>query len=379
MKQSNMLAMILAGGRGSRLHDLTNKVAKPAVSYGGKYRIVDFPLSNCANSGIDIVGVLTQYESIFLNSYVAAGRRWGLDAKNSGVFVLPPREKADANLDVYRGTADAISQNIDFIDTYEPEYVLILSGDHIYKMDYEEMLSVHKANNADATIAVIEVPIQEASRFGIMNTNDTGRIVEFEEKPPVPKSNLASMGIYIFNWKLLRQMLVEDMSKEDSNHDFGKDIIPTLLNNGGNLYAYKFQGYWKDVGTIDSLWEANMDLLDDKNELDLGDSAWKIYTEDVTTLPHYVGANASITRAYITQGCVIEGDVKNSVLFTGVKVGANAQVIDTVLMPNVIVEDGAVIHRALIADGVKIGKGAVVGDANSEHIELIAHDVKGVE
>lgn len=379
MKQNSMLAMILAGGRGSRLHDLTNKVAKPAVSYGGKYRIVDFPLSNCANSGIDIVGVLTQYESIFLNSYVAAGRRWGLDAKNSGVFVLPPREKADANLNVYRGTADAISQNIDFIDSYEPEYVLILSGDHIYKMDYEEMLSVHKANNADATIAVIEVPLEEASRFGIMNTNDTGRIVEFEEKPPVPKSNLASMGIYIFNWKLLRQMLVEDMNKEDSNHDFGKDIIPTLLNNGGNLFSYNFKGYWKDVGTIDSLWEANMDLLDNNNELDLGDSAWKIYTEDITTLPHYVGANANIKRAFITQGCVIEGDVKNSVLFTGVKVGANAKVLDTVLMPNVVVEEGAIINRALIADGVKIGKGAVVGNANSGHIELIANDAKGVE
>ncbi len=374
-----MLAMILAGGRGSRLHDLTNKVAKPAVSYGGKYRIVDFPLSNCANSGIDIVGVLTQYESIFLNSYVAAGRRWGLDAKNSGVFVLPPREKADANLDVYRGTADAISQNIDFIDTYNPEYVLILSGDHIYKMDYEDMLSAHKENNADATIAVIEVPIEEASRFGIMNTNDAGRIVEFEEKPPVPKSNLASMGIYIFNWKTLRQMLVEDMVKEDSNHDFGKDIIPTLLESGGNLFAYNFKGYWKDVGTIDSLWEANMDLLDENNALDLGDSSWKIYTEDITTLPHYVGADANINRAYITQGCVINGDVKNSVLFTGVKVGTNAKVTDTVLMPNAIVEEGAIIHRALVADGVTIGKGAVVGNANSKNIELIAHDVKGVE
>ena len=379
MKQKDMVAMILAGGRGSRLHDLTNKVAKPAVSYGGKYRIVDFPLSNCANSGIDIVGVLTQYESILLNSYVAAGRRWGLDAKDSGVFVLPPREKADANLDVYRGTADAISQNIDFIDTYEPEYVLILSGDHIYKMDYAEMLADHIKNNADATIAVIEVPMKEASRFGIMNTNDTGRIIEFEEKPPVPKSNLASMGIYIFNWKLLRQMLVEDMVKADSNHDFGKDIIPTLLDDGGNLYAYKFQGYWKDVGTIDSLWEANMDLLDNNNELDLGDSSWKIYTEDITTLPHYVGANAEIKRAFITPGCIIEGEVKNSVLFTGVKVGANAQVIDTVLMPNVVVEDGAVIHRALVSDGVKIGKGAVVGSPDSEHIELIAHDVEGVK
>lgn len=379
MKQNSMLAMILAGGRGSRLHDLTNKVAKPAVSYGGKYRIVDFPLSNCANSGIDIVGVLTQYESILLNSYVAAGRRWGLDAKNSGVFVLPPREKADANLDVYRGTADAISQNIDFIDTYNPEYVLILSGDHIYKMNYDQMLDEHKKNNADATIAVIEVPYEEASRFGIMNTNETGRIIEFEEKPPVPKSNLASMGIYIFTWKLLRQMLLDDMVKEDSNHDFGKDIIPTLLNNGGNLFAYNFKGYWKDVGTIDSLWEANMDLLDDNNELDLGDSSWKIYTEDITTLPHYVGADASINRAYITQGCVIEGTVKNSVLFTGAKVGMNANVTDTVLMPNAVVEDGATVTRALVADGVIIGKGAVVGDPNSKNIELIAHDVKGVE
>ena len=378
MKQNSMLAMILAGGRGSRLHDLTNKVAKPAVSYGGKYRIVDFPLSNCANSGIDIVGVLTQYESVFLNSYVAAGSRWGLDTKNSGVFVLPPREKADADLDVYRGTADAISQNIDFIDSYSPEYVLILSGDHIYKMDYEEMLRAHKRNNADATIAVIEVPIEEASRFGIMNTNDSGRIVEFEEKPPVPKSNLASMGIYIFNWSSLRQMLVDDMVNENSNHDFGKDIIPTLLNNGGNLFAYKFAGYWKDVGTIDSLWEANMDLLSDNNELDLGDSSWKIYTEDITTLPHYVGANANITRAYITQGCIIEGDVTNSVLFTSAKIGVGAKVFDSVLMPNAVVEDGAIVHRALIADGVTIGKGAVVGSADSEHIELVAHDVKGV-
>ncbi len=378
MKQNSMLAMILAGGRGSRLHDLTNKVAKPAVSYGGKYRIVDFPLSNCANSGIDIVGVLTQYESILLNSYVAAGRRWGLDAKDSGVFVLPPREKADANLDVYRGTADAISQNIDFIDTYDPEYVLILSGDHIYKMDYDAMLKHHKECNADATIAVIEVPMKEASRFGIMNTNDTGRIVEFEEKPPQPKSNLASMGIYIFTWKLLREMLVADMADDNSNHDFGKDIIPTLLNNGGNLYAYKFKGYWKDVGTIDSLWEANMDLLDADNELDLNDSAWKIYTEDVTTLPHYVGPNADIKRAFITQGCVINGETKNSVLFTGAKIGEGAKVIDSVLMPNVVVEDGATVVRALVADGVTIKKGAVVGSADSEHIELVAQDVEGV-
>ena len=379
MKQNNMLAMILAGGRGSRLHDLTNKVAKPAVSYGGKYRIVDFPLSNCANSGIDVVGVLTQYESVLLNSYVAAGGRWGLDAKDSGVFVLPPREKADADLDVYRGTADAISQNIDFIDTYNPEYVLILSGDHIYKMDYDKMLQAHKANNADATIAVLEVPLKEASRFGIMNTNETGRIVEFEEKPPVPKSNLASMGIYIFDWKLLREMLLADMVDESSNHDFGKDIIPAMLDDGRNLYAYRFQGYWKDVGTIDSLWEANMDLLDADCELNLNDSSWKIYTEDVTTLPHYVSADAVVKNAYISQGCTIKGEVNGSVLFTSAKVGKDAKVIDTVLMPEVVVEDGAVIHRALVADGVKIGKGAVVGSADSENILLVAQDVEGVE
>lgn len=379
MKQNNMLAMILAGGRGSRLHDLTQKVAKPAVSYGGKYRIIDFPLSNCANSGIDVVGVLTQYESILLNSYVAAGRRWGLDAKDSGVYVLPPREKSDANLDVYRGTADAISQNIDFIDTYSPEYLLILSGDHIYKMNYARMLAFHKESKADATIAVIEVPMKEASRFGIMNTDETGRIVEFEEKPEHPKSNLASMGIYIFNWKLLRKTLLADMKNADSSHDFGKDIIPALLNDEKKLCAYKYKGYWKDVGTIDSLWEANMDLLDKNNALDLNDPAWKIYTEDVTALPQYIGADAVVDRAFITQGCVVNGKVKNSVLFTGVKVAEGAQVIDSVLMPGAEVAEGAVVTRTLVADGVKIGKNAVVGSADSKNIELVAKRVKGDE
>ena len=379
MKQNNMLAMILAGGRGSRLHDLTQKVAKPAVSYGGKYRIIDFPLSNCANSGIDVVGVLTQYESILLNSYVAAGRRWGLDAKDSGVYVLPPREKSDANLDVYRGTADAISQNIDFIDTYSPEYLLILSGDHIYKMNYARMLAFHKESKADATIAVIEVPMKEASRFGIMNTDETGRIVEFEEKPEHPKSNLASMGIYIFNWKLLRKTLLADMKNADSSHDFGKDIIPALLNDEKKLCAYKYKGYWKDVGTIDSLWEANMDLLDKNNALDLNDPAWKIYTEDVTALPQYIGADAVVDRAFITQGCVVNGKVKNSVLFTGAKVAEGAQVIDSVLMPGAEVAEGAVVTRTLVADGVKIGKNAVVGSADSKNIELVAKRVKGAE
>lgn len=379
MKQNSMLAMILAGGRGSRLHDLTNKVAKPAVAYGGKYKIIDFPLSNCANSGIDVVGVLTQYESVLLNSYVAGGSSWGLDARDSGVFVLPPREKSDVNLNVYRGTADAISQNIDFVDSYEPEYILILSGDHIYKMNYAKMLKYHKENNADATIAVIEVPMKEASRFGIMNTDtETGQIVEFEEKPEHPKSNLASMGIYIFNWKLLRKMLVADMKNESSNHDFGKDIIPTLLNDGKRLFAYKFKGYWKDVGTIDSLWEANMDLLDKKSGLNLDDRTWKIYTEDTPTFPQYISETADVKNAYITQGCAVEGKVHNSVLFTGAQVGEGAQVLDSVLMPGAIVEAGAVVQRALIADGVKIGSQAVVGDANSEHIELIAKNVKGV-
>ena len=380
MKQNSMLAMILAGGRGSRLHDLTNKVAKPAVSYGGKYRIVDFPLSNCANSGIDVVGVLTQYESVELNSYVAAGRRWGLDSKDSGVYVLPPREKADAGLDVYRGTADAISQNIDFIDQYAPEYLLVLSGDHIYKMNYDKMLAYHKERQADATIAVIEVPLKEASRFGIMNTDgETDRITEFVEKPPVPESNLASMGIYIFNWKLLRKLLLADMKNPDSNHDFGKDIIPTLLGDEKRLFAYRFKGYWKDVGTIDSLWEANMDLLSPDNELDLSDLTWKIYTEDVTALPQYIGTKARIQNAYITQGCVIEGEVTNSVVFTGARVRPGAKVIDSVLMPGAIVEDGAVVIRALVANGVNIGKGALVGSADSEHIELIAKRVKGAE
>lgn len=380
MKQNSMLAMILAGGRGSRLHDLTNKVAKPAVSYGGKYRIIDFPLSNCANSGIDVVGVLTQYESVELNSYVAAGGRWGLDSKDSGVYVLPPREKADTGLDVYRGTADAISQNIDFIDQYDPEYLLVLSGDHIYKMNYDKMLAFHKERQADATIAVIEVPLKEASRFGIMNTDgETDRITEFVEKPPVPESNLASMGIYIFNWKLLRKLLLADMKNPDSNHDFGKDIIPTLLGDEKRLFAYRFKGYWKDVGTIDSLWEANMDLLSPDNELDLSDLTWKIYTEDVTALPQYIGAEARIQNAYITQGCVIEGEVTNSVVFTGAKVRPGAKVIDSVLMPGAIVEDGAVVIRALVANGVNIGKGALVGSADSEHIELIAKQVKGAE
>ena len=376
MKQQNMLAMILAGGRGTRLEALTKKVAKPAVFFGGKYRIIDFPLSNCANSGIDVVGVLTQYESILLNSYVAGGNHWGLNTKDGGVFVLPPREKDDTEFGVYRGTADAITQNIDFIDGYNPDYVLILSGDHIYKMDYAKMLKHHQENDADCTIAVLPVPMEEASRFGIMNTDETDRIMEFEEKPKQPKSNLASMGIYIFNWKLLRKMLIEDDKKENSHHDFGKDIIPTLLADHKRLFAWRFEGYWKDVGTIDSLWEANMDLIYKSSELDLHDSQWKIYTEDKNVSPHCVGEDGEVKNSFINQGCFIDGKVEGSVLFTHVNIGKKAVVKDSVVFPNVQIGEGAVLNRVMVAEGVKIAPNAVVGDPNSEKIELIAKNVR---
>ena len=378
MFKKEMIAMLLAGGQGSRLGVLTAKVAKPAVAFGGKYRIIDFPLSNCINSGIDTVGVLTQYQPLRLNTHIGIGIPWDLDRNVGGVSILPPYEKS-SNSEWYTGTANAIYQNLDYMETYNPDYVLILSGDHIYKMNYARMLAFHKESKADATIAVIEVPMKEASRFGIMNTDETGRIVEFEEKPEHPKSNLASMGIYIFNWKLLRKTLLADMKNADSSHDFGKDIIPALLNDEKKLCAYKYKGYWKDVGTIDSLWEANMDLLDKNNALDLNDPAWKIYTEDVTALPQYIGADAVVDRAFITQGCVVNGKVKNSVLFTGAKVAEGAQVIDSVLMPGAEVAEGAVVTRTLVADGVKIGKNAVVGSADSKNIELVAKRVKGDE
>ena len=377
MKKNKMIAMILAGGRGTRLYELTKKIAKPAVYFGGKYRIIDFPLSNCANSGIDVVGVLTQYESVLLNSYAAAGQRWGLDSNDSGVYVLPPREKEDAAFAEYRGTADAISQNIDFIDNQDPDYVLILSGDHIYKMDYSKMLAFHRAHEADATIAVLPVPMKEASRFGIMNTDEEARIIEFEEKPAQPKSNLASMGIYIFNWKQLRRILSADMKDERSSHDFGKDIIPSMLAEGRRLFAWRFEGYWKDVGTVDSLWEANMDPLDPDDPLDLSDPSWKIYTEDISTVPHFIGRQAKLRRAYVNQGCVIEGMVENSVLFTNVSVAQDARISDSVLMPDVEVGQGAKVRRCIVMAGVKIGAGAVVGDPGSEHIALISKNVRG--
>ncbi|WP_301097626.1 glucose-1-phosphate adenylyltransferase [Faecalibaculum rodentium] len=376
MEQNNMLAMILAGGRGTRLFDLTKKTAKPAVYFGGKYRIIDFPISNCANSNINVVGVLTQYEPVQLNAYAGAGQRWGLDTRGSGVYVLPPSEKDGTKFDVYAGTADAITQNIDFIDEFDPEYVLILSGDHIYKMDYDRMLSDHKANSADATIAVLQVPWKEASRFGIMAVNDESMITEFQEKPAEPKSNLASMGIYIFNWKLLRRELLLDAKNKDSSHDFGKDIIPALLAQDKRLYAWQFDGYWKDVGTIDSLWEANMDLLDKKSGLDLDDPNWKIYTSDVPVLPHYVGATGKVEHCYINQGATINGTAKDSVLFHGVTIDEGAVVEQSVLMPNVHIGKGAKVYRAIVAEDIKVDPEAEVGSLSSKEIKLVAKRVK---
>ena len=373
MRRHSMLAMILAGGRGTRLEELTSKVAKPAVHFGGKYRIIDFPLSNCANSGVHVVGVLTEYESVLLNSYVAQDEKWGLDTKDSGVFVLPPREKSDG-FGMYRGTADAISQNIDFVDQYEPEYVLILSGDHIYKMNYAKMLQSHKDNRADVTIAVLEVPLKEASRFGIMNTGSEDRIVEFEEKPQKPKSNLASMGIYIFTWSLLREYLLKDMVDDASEHDFGKNIIPVLLQEKKRLFAYRFKGYWKDVGTIDSLWESNMDLLDKDDPLHLMDSKCRIYTEDVSTFPQIIQANGSVKRSIVNQGCVIDGHVENSVLFTNVIVETGAVVKDSVIMPNSIIRKNAVVERVLVGPEVQIKENSKVSSNEGDPIPLIATD-----
>ena len=353
MAQNKMLAMILAGGRGTRLEGLTKKVAKPAVAFGGKYRIIDFPLSNCANSGIDIVGVLTQYEPVLLNSYVAQSQRWGLDVQGSGVFVLPPSEKIEG-FGLYKGTADAITQNIDFIDLHDPEYVLILSGDHIYKMNYDKLLDTHIHKKADATIAVIEVPIKEASRFGIMNTDEEYRIQEFEEKPENPKSNLAAMGIYIFTWKTLKKYLQEDDKLETSTHDFGHDIIPKYLSDGRTLIAHPFQGYWKDVGTVNSLWESNMDLIDHSGDLDLSDRTWRIYSEDKGSPAQVISASATVKSAYIDKGAVIDGYVEHSVISNDVQVNKDAVVKNSVLLPGSVIGEGTELDYVIVAEDVKI-------------------------
>lgn len=372
MKKNNMVAMILAGGRGSRLYDLTTTIAKPAVHYGGRYRIIDFPLSNCANSNISTVGVLLQYESVVLGSYVTREYTWGLNMNGGGVFALSPREKDSSDFGVYRGTADAITQNLDFLDNEEADYVLILSGDHIYKMNYDKMLQAHIKSKAEATIAVMEVPMKEASRLGIMSTNKEDRVVEFQEKPAKPKSNLASMGIYIFSYKTLKKYLKEDDKDVNSNHDFGKDIIPKYLEEGLRVQAYRFKGYWKDVGTIDSLWEANMDLLDPNNTLDLFDD-WKIYSDDGNPVPQSIGDNAKIKAAYITQGARVDGEVDHSVVFTNCFVKEGAKVVDTVLMNDVVVGSGAKLTRCLVADGTKIPDGMKLGSSKSEQILLVTN------
>lgn len=371
-----IVAMILAGGRGTRLEALTAKVAKPAVHFGGKYRIIDFPLSNCANSGIDIVGVLTQYESVLLGTYVGAGTKWGLDGKQSLAAILPARERGEVGATWYAGTADAIYQNISFLDQYDPEYVLILSGDHIYKMDYDKMLAAHKQRKAAATIAVLNVSLKEASRFGIMNTNEDGTIYEFEEKPAKPKSTLASMGIYIFTYKELRKYLIDDAKDENSKHDFGMNIIPSMLNDNKKLYAYEFSGYWKDVGTVESLWQANMDLLNDK-ELDLYNIKrdWKIYTEDTLEKPQIIGDKASIKNSMVTQGCLVNGTVEGSVLFNNVNIGEGAKVVDSVLMPGVLVEEGAEVYKAIVDEGVVIRANTKVNEA-AKDVALISDNSK---
>lgn len=365
MRKKEWIAMLLAGGQGSRLYTLTRNLAKPAVPYGGKYRIIDFPLSNCVNSGIDTVGVLTQYQPLVLNEYIGTGQPWDLDRQEGGVFVLPPYQKSSGS-DWYKGTANAIYQNVPFIERYDPEYVLILSGDHVYKMDYARMLDYHKQRGADCTIAVLEVSMEEASRFGIMNCDPDGKVYEFEEKPKQPKSNLASMGIYIFTWKKLRAYMEADAKDADSANDFGKNIIPNMLAAGEKMYAYSFNGYWKDVGTIDSLWEANMDLLNPYVPLSLHDPAWKIYSRNPVMPPHYVGAGASVQNSMVTEGCVIYGEVDFSVLFAGVVVEKGATVRDSIIMPGTVIRKGAVVEYSIVAENAVIEEGAVLGSRPEE-------------
>ncbi len=361
LRKKTCVAMLLAGGQGSRLGILTKKVAKPAVPYGGKYRIIDFPLSNCTNSGIDTVGVLTQYQPLELNAYIGSGAPWDLDISNGGVFVLPPYQKGKSG-EWYRGTANAIYQNIAFIEQYNPDYVLILSGDHIYKMDYNAMLNYHIRHGADATIAVREVPWEEAPRFGIMNTDSDDRIIEFEEKPKNPKSNKASMGVYIFTWEKLRHYLENDEADKKSNNDFGKNIIPNMLNDKQVLVAYSFNGYWKDVGTIESLWEANMDLLETPMPIDMHDKRWRIFAKNPGMAPHYIAKGATVHDSLITEGCEVYGNVNHSILFAGVIIEEGAKVESSVIMPGSIIRRGAVVQRAIVAENAVVGPGAFVGE-----------------
>ncbi|WP_068618925.1 glucose-1-phosphate adenylyltransferase [Paenibacillus tuaregi] len=378
MNKKEVVAMLLAGGQGKRLKGLTKTLAKPAVYFGGTYRIIDFPLSNCSNSGIDTVGVLTQYEPLVLHSYIGVGSDWDMERKDGGVFVLPPHEREDGS-SWYRGTADAIFRNLKFIEQYNPEHVLILSGDHIYKMDYDAMLEYHKAKNADCTISVINVTTEEASRFGILNTNEDLSIYEFEEKPKHPKSTLASMGIYLFKWDVLKKHLYEDERNPESSFDFGKDIIPLMLSNGKVLYAYPFEGYWRDVGTVQSLWQSNMDLLSDEPPLDLNDPSWRIYTRSPNQPAQYIAPEAEVSNSMINEGCVVHGLVDHSVLFYGVEVGTGSVITDSVIMPNVKIGNNVRIHKAIINENLVIPEGTVLepNPKDSDEILLITSEELG--
>lgn len=374
--------MILAGGQGSRLGALTKNVAKPAVPFGGKYRIIDFPLSNCVHSGINTVGVLTQYQPLELNRYIGNGNPWDLDRSHGGVYVLPPYQSAKAG-EWYKGTANAIYQNLSFLESFKPENVLILSGDHIYKMHYGEMLKAHKESGAAVTIAVMPVPWEEASRFGIMNVDEEGTITDFEEKPAEPKSNLASMGIYIFTYEVLKKYLEADERDPSSANDFGKNIIPTMLENGEKMVSFRFEGYWKDVGTIHSLWEANMDLVDQPPKFDLNDRSWSIYSRNMALAPQYVGQNAKITNSTVTEGCFIDGEIKHSVIFGGVELGEGSVVSDSVIMPGAKIGKNVVIEKAVIGADAVIGDGAKVGvnssDDNKYASKLCTNDLVLIE
>ncbi|GAA0178042.1 glucose-1-phosphate adenylyltransferase [Clostridium sediminicola] len=373
MLKKETIAMILAGGQGTRLKALTKSNAKPGVPFGGKYRIIDFALSNCSNSGIDTIGILTQYQPHELNAHIGIGTPWDLDRNNGGVSILPPHMKQDGGY-WYMGTADAIYQNIQFVDTYDPEYIIVLSGDHIYKMDYSEMLKFHKEKDATATIAVIDVPLEEASRFGIMNTKENGQVYEFEEKPEHPKSTNASMGIYIFDWKVLKKYLIDDAKDKHSSHDFGKNIIPKLLNNEMKLYAYPFDGYWKDVGTIESYWQANMDLINPENELNIYDRSWKIYSVNPNKPPQYIGPSAKIKNSLLVEGCTVHGSIKNSILFPGVHVGKNSIIEDSVVMANTKIGDNVIVRKSIIATEVTVRRNSVVG--NAEDITVVADNAE---
>ncbi|WP_459129115.1 glucose-1-phosphate adenylyltransferase [Guggenheimella bovis] len=365
MIKGKVTAMILAGGQGSRLKQLTRKNAKPAVHFGGKYRIIDFALSNCSNSGITDVGILTQYQPLALNTHIGTGVPWDLDRKNGGVEILPPYTSTEGSI-WYRGTASAIYENMDYIDLQDPEFLLILSGDHIYKMDYSKMIRLHKEKKADVTISVIEVPWEETSRFGILNTLPDDTIYEFEEKPKNAKNNLASMGIYVFNWAQLRKDLINDHKNEDSSHDFGKDIIPNALKNEQYLLAYRFEGYWKDVGTVDSYWEANMDLLDPDNQLDLFDESWKIASKNLDDAPHYIGKEGDVDNCLLNEGCVVHGKVRNSILSTGVEIGRGSEVYDSVILPNVKIGDNVKVYKSIIMSKNVIKDNQVIGNQTGE-------------